>query len=528
MIRFGFFTVTDYAFFPGTLATVNSILEFHPEADVFVVVNHKHPLTEPQAECLRACDHVRLVDSRKFERDGRHVNAWELKAYAACDFASRFDVLVGIDSDCLLCSNIDDVIERCHETGGLFGGQDGHGADYDDSYAVYGMPTPARNPKYMSTSLFACACTAGNRRLLQRWAECCNAAQFNGTGPHPGHGDQGVLNAVMFADRAGDRIELLDNRLWSQHWAYWDSIIDHQNLAFINVSAGGQRQRSFHCGGAEKFWAVEHRDRVLDGHALQTYPYMWFLAMFWFGRCGNWRVDPCQYLPPASHHLVRDLVNFFPQIMQVFPQSRAGWDAVSDAIISRALNGVHRMLSLSGGSMSEMIELIRSNPWIRRYAEIGGYEGGSLFTLGLRFLNRDIDFYSVESFMGSMNGTMDGFPLPSRRRFYELLARFPSFRVNLIPGDSGHAAAMFDDASLDCVFIDACHDTPAVLRDIDVWIQKVVPGGIVAGDDYNWDSVRSAVAQRFPHVKVTPSGCVWWIQLPVVTPAESRAIMAPA
>ena len=44
MIRLAFVTVTDASFFPGTLATVNSILEFHPEADIYVVSNHKDPL----------------------------------------------------------------------------------------------------------------------------------------------------------------------------------------------------------------------------------------------------------------------------------------------------------------------------------------------------------------------------------------------------------------------------------------------------------------------------------------------------
>jgi len=75
---------------------------------------------------------------------------------------------------------------------------------------------------------------------------------------------------------------------------------------------------------------------------------------------------------------------------------------------------------------------------------------------------------------------------------------------------SWDGAAKYADASLDFVFIDACHDTPAVLRDIDRWTAKVAPGGIVAGDDYGWESVRLAVAQRFPAANVTPSGCVWW------------------
>jgi predicted O-methyltransferase YrrM len=180
-------------------------------------------------------------------------------------------------------------------------------------------------------------------------------------------------------------------------------------------------------------------------------------------------------------------------------------------MIDRALDDIPRGLSLGGGSMSEVIDLVARHPRVRRYVEVGSYEGGSILTLGLRFLNRDIDFYAVESFMGSLGGTVDGWPLPSRSRFEANLARFPRARVRLVPGDSTLAAALFEDASLDFVFIDACHDTPAVLRDIEVWLPKIRPGGILAGDDYGWDSVRAAVDQRFPAANLTPSRWVWWV-----------------
>jgi hypothetical protein len=63
------------------------------------------------------------------------------------------------------------------------------------------------------------------------------------------------------------------------------------------------------------------------------------------------------------------------------------------------------------------------------------------------------------------------------------------------------------------LFIDACHETDAVVRDIDAWIYKIAPGGTLAGDDYGWPSVAQAVASRFTEVNVCPSGCVWWIQV---------------
>jgi hypothetical protein len=513
MCRHAFLTVTDHAFFPGTLATVNSVLEFHPGSEIFVVANHKQPLTPAQVECLRRSDRVKLLDSREFYLPGRYINAWELKAYACHDLCGDYDVMIGIDSDLLLCRNVDALIDRCHKSGGFLGGRDGDDVHYDASYAIYGIKTPADNACYMSTSLYFCAVNDRNRRILKRWTECCSAAEFNGTGPHPGYSDQGVLNAVIFAEGQTDSVELLDNRLWSQHWTYWDTIIDRQNGEFVNVSAGGLPQHAFHCGGTDKFWWREHRERVMSDNALQTYPYVWFLAMLWFGRCGNWSVDPCEYLPPEAHHLIEDLVNFFPQIVSVYSSAHARWNALSDPMIDRLICGAPRALSLGGGSMSELIGLVEANPQVRRFVEIGGYEGGSILSLALRFLNRDIDFYSVESFLGNLDGTVDGYPLPSRQRYVNNLAKFPTARAKLVPGDSGHVAPFFDDGSVDFVFIDGCHDTEAVRRDIDLWSRKLRPGGILAGDDYGWETVRTAVDARFPRVNVASSGCVWWLPL---------------
>ena len=335
-----FITVTDAAFFPGTLATVNSVREFHPESEIVVVQNDKHPLTAAQAAYLGECGRVRVLPSAAFALPGRFINAWELKAYAACDLAGGYEVIIGIDSDCLLCGRVDDAIARCRETGGFLGGQDGTHVDYGPAYRCYGIATPARNPRYLSTSLFFCAVTEPNRQLLRRWAECCSAAQFNGTGPHPGHGDQGVLNAVLFAANAGSRVGLLDNRLWSQHWVYWNSAIHHDGRRFINRTAGDQPQRCFHCSGAEKFWTREHSDRVARGHGLQLYPYLWFLALYWFGPGDGRELPAPELLPAASRHLLADLVTYLPHIFPLCPRARSRWERLNQAMLERAQGGM--------------------------------------------------------------------------------------------------------------------------------------------------------------------------------------------
>jgi Methyltransferase domain len=512
MTRYAFVTVTDWRFFPGTLATVSSVHEFHPTATVFVVNNEQCALTAPQSDCLSGNPRIRRLDSSRFDHGGRYLGAWELKAYAMADLAAtgEFDVLIGIDSDCLLCSAVDREIAMCHRTGGFLGGKDGDGAAYDESYGVYGMPVPAQNDRYMSTSLFFCAVSPENLRSLDRWAECCAAAVFNGQGPYPGHGDQGVLNAVLFAADRSARVQLLDNALWSQHWRYWESHIEFSDGAFVNRTAGAARQRTFHCGGGEKFWSQAHGARAFDGYPGQLYPYAWFLAMLWFGPTRAWSVDPFQYLPPESHHLVEDLAHALPLILQIYPPARQRWNEITDWLIDRTLQGIPRAMSLGGGSLSETIELVAAVPGVRRYVEIGSYEGGSILALAFRFANRDIQFYSVESFMGNGNGTMDGHPLPSRTAFLNNVARYPSLRVQYVPGDSRLAASLFDGQSVDMLFIDGCHETEAVLRDIDTWLPKLTASGVIAGDDYGWESVRRAVHQRFLDVRISPSGSVWW------------------
>src|ERR1051326_7985664 len=243
MIRFAFLTVTDAPYFPGTLATVNSILEFHPEADIYVVNNHIEPLTGAQEECLQGSPNVRLIDSRTLDAPERRIEAFELKAYACHDLCHDYDVMVGIDSDCLLCSNVSDVVQRCYETGGFLGGRDGDGIFYDESYGVYGIPVPVHNPTYMSTSLYFCAVNEKNCEALARWVDGCNQAKFNLKGPYPGHVDQGVLNAVLFALKRTADIELLENRLWNQQGTYWNSVIHFREGRFFNVTALGRRQQ---------------------------------------------------------------------------------------------------------------------------------------------------------------------------------------------------------------------------------------------------------------------------------------------
>ena len=63
---------------------------------------------------------------------------------------------------------------------------------------------------------------------------------------------------------------------------------------------------------------------------------------------------------------------------------------------------------------------------------------------------------------------------------------------------SGEALEKFPDDYFDWVYIDGNHNDPFVGQDLALARRKVKAGGIISGDDYNWQSaigapVRTAV-----------------------------------
>lgn len=59
------------------------------------------------------------------------------------------------------------------------------------------------------------------------------------------------------------------------------------------------------------------------------------------------------------------------------------------------------------------------------------------------------------------------------------------------------------DESLDFIYIDGNHQYSSVLEDIKLWYPKVKPGGIFAGHDYGWETIRRAC---FDYFAKQPSG----------------------
>jgi hypothetical protein len=512
-IRYAFVTVTDRAYWAGTVAMLNSILEFHPQAEIIVVENSELRLNSTQRRILTQRDRVRLMRAAAVARRGWPIGGFELKSYACAALAQppyTYDVLVFIDSDALLCAPVDDLVQRAHQTGAFLGGRDLGPLEYTKDYRVYGIKAPCLNETHMSTSLMFCGLTPRNVATLRRWAACCAKAQFNRRGPYPGYFDQGVLNAILYAEDKSARVRLLDNRLWSQHWTYWLDRVDFLHGGFVNCSARNRPQRAFHCGGTEKFWSLEHSLKVQDSHSRQVCAYLWFLIMFWFGTLRDWSLDPFHYLPPGETHLLRDLANFLPQIIQIRPAARADWERLSPVMLRRLLEHVARGPHQKVAEIQGIIDLVRSNPQVRRCVELGGYEGARSLALGLRFLNRDLDVFSIESFLDQATGPASDGLVPSRLNFLQNLARFPSARVKLMAGMPELAPSSFADGSIDLVVVNGSQSVESLERVLAAWRPKVSQGGFIAVTGLHKTAARRLVQAILGQPQRARCGALCW------------------
>ncbi len=99
-------------------------------------------------------------------------------------------------------------------------------------------------------------------------------------------------------------------------------------------------------------------------------------------------------------------------------------------------------------------------------------------------------------------------------KYQAVAARFASDpRVTIHRATSEEALSAIPDGGLDWVYIDGNHNEPFIGQDIALCLAKVAPNGIIAGDDFNWQTetsgapvrraVEAAVAQLGARAKLT-------------------------
>lgn len=169
---------------------------------------------------------------------------------------------------------------------------------------------------------------------------------------------------------------------------------------------------------------------------------------------------------------------------------------------------------------SKVIGLLPNNAHI---VEIGAYKGCSTAYLAVEAINsnKNIKIDVIDSW----NGDDGSGRLPWSDYTNCSGDIFEIFKENLKPvwnsinpikSLSGDAVKLYQDKSLDFVFIDGSHSYEGVKQDIENWLPKMKDHAIFAGHDYNpvsWPGVIQAVHETFDKDKIEVIVESWMIIL---------------
>lgn len=160
-------------------------------------------------------------------------------------------------------------------------------------------------------------------------------------------------------------------------------------------------------------------------------------------------------------------------------------------------------------------EIVDKFPCGSKFIEIGCWKGKSSAYMAVEIANsrKRIEFTCIDTWKGNKENQN----APELNRLYEIfkdnMRSLENYYSDLrMP--SLQAAKLFEDDSLDFVFIDGSHEYVDVKNDINAWLPKVKMGGILAGHDYwkdtnAWPDVKRAVRDLLSDYKVIKEGC--WI-----------------
>jgi hypothetical protein len=133
------------------------------------------------------------------------------------------------------------------------------------------------------------------------------------------------------------------------------------------------------------------------------------------------------------------------------------------------------------------------------FVEIGSFCGKSLCYFGVEAINQEIPvtLHAVDTFEAWAE-VPSGADLENAFRDYtKPLRRVMGERFCLWKMPSLEVAEHFASQSVDAVWIDGDHTYEGCSADILAWFPKLVPGGIMGGDDFLMQGVSRAVVEQF-------------------------------
>jgi predicted O-methyltransferase YrrM len=166
---------------------------------------------------------------------------------------------------------------------------------------------------------------------------------------------------------------------------------------------------------------------------------------------------------------------------------------------------LERALQIEGLTKQSELELLhrialgmRSDALV---VEVGSFRGRSTVAIAEGLARVEgARLVAVDPFTGDPGWEKETASDEARAIFDRNTASIPFLEVMQMP--SLDAAAQFDAATIDWIFIDGLHDYRSVRGDIRAWAPKMKPGALMSGHDYGRAGVTDAVLSLFGDVTV--------------------------
>lgn len=167
------------------------------------------------------------------------------------------------------------------------------------------------------------------------------------------------------------------------------------------------------------------------------------------------------------------------------------------------------------GDIKMYRHLVEQIPYNGSMIELGVWKGRSLCSVADIIKRKNIKVFAVDTFIGSTNEPIEhkeAQEIDLKQVFEDNIKQY-GINVEIFAMTTNEASQIINQ-QFDLIFIDADHTFEAVTQDLENWITKCK--GTIAGHDYELDSIRKSVLNKFPDVDYIHStqdetrGTMWW------------------
>jgi hypothetical protein len=171
-------------------------------------------------------------------------------------------------------------------------------------------------------------------------------------------------------------------------------------------------------------------------------------------------------------------------------------------------------------------EMVNRFPSGSTFVEVGVWKGRSVAYMAVEIINsqKDIKFHAVDPFEFSEEYGGEPLMQVTDAMYNHFMENLAPVKDNIIVQRyySADAADLFEDESLEFVFIDAAHDYENKVRDILAWLPKLKKNGVLAGHDVDREIIRKAVSDTIGFFDQRDDELIWVVEKKdVIEPVHS-------